>query len=1024
MRTRLDLSDPRSLCSNYIAELETGAEWGALGESLTSLTLSNNQLVALGPGALAALRRLARLELDGNRLRALAPRALPPGLALLRLDDNLLPAAPCAALAALPRLRHLHLRANRLRAQSRVACAPSGARLDSVDLGQNELDDGFELRLGGQSRPRRLVLDLNDFTAIPAFALAGGLQRLSMSHNRLGAVSEAAVRALGVDLERLELDHNELAVLPAGVRGLGRLRHLSLAYNRLREAPDLPPRLRYLSLAGNFLAEFPAGLDALAPGSLAHLELGYNRIVRVHAASFGAWAGALVTLGLRGNRIAQLAGDAFPAALPLRELELGFNELYHVDRGALAGLTSLRALELSSSLLSGEFPLAAPAGSLTWLTVDNNNVHYLSAEDLQNFPSLEYLNLEFNKIVEFPSATNDANCSYRLKELRLAYNYVSEIGGEFLSELSELQSVDLSYNRLHNVSARSFTNLRELVYLSLVGNVIEYIADGAFRDLPRLEILDLQENSLVEFSTGCLMNVSNEETELSVNVSRNRISSLVGGIPVLINILDLSHNSLESLSKAFFDSLGPHLRQLLVAHNRLTQVEGLAGAGGLPGLQVLGLQHNNISAVKRRAFSDTPALQVLDLSHNRLAQLSGEQFQALRRLRHLRLRDNELRAIPRDALRHTVLEHLDLGANRLAALPAAALAAVGFTLRRLDLADNRLERLDAAALRATPFLLELDLARNALTVLPDNALVGLPRLRALDLSRNALEANYRELLHSVPRLRRLALAGAGLRVAPPLPLRDLVELDLADNRIAALREPDLRALAALRALDLAGNALTSLQPAAWAALPRLVSLDLSRNPIVRVSRGSLEGLGRLRRLRLADLRHLEALEPRALRPLPALRSLVVDSPAGRGATLASLAAEAPGLEELAVLVREDTLDDQLVGVRAPRLRALELSGAELRHVSARAFTSLGAQRALALRLTRTRVATLPAGLVRPLARVPHLALDLSDNELVALSPAVLYPNLTGWNRLATKLLPGEYRTRRGRPAERERNIIY
>lgn len=958
-----------------------------------------------------ALRRLARLELDGNRLRVLAPAALPPALALLRLDHNLLPAAPCAALAPLLRLRRLHLRANLLAVACPAYPPAARARIDELDLSQNELDDGFEPHLGADWRPRRLALDMNRFTAVPGFALGGGLQRLSMCHNRLGALLEGALRALADHLERLELDHNELVALPAAVRDLGQLRHLSLAYNRLRDAPDLPPRLRYLSLTGNFLGAFPAGLGSLTPGSLARLELGYNRITRVTADAFGAWAGALVTLGLRGNRIAVLAADAFPPALPLRELELGFNELQQVSRAALVPLTELRALELSSTLLSGEFPLPAPVPTLTWLTMDNNNVHYLSAEDLQNFPALEYLNLEFNKIIEFPSELNYANRSCRLRELRLAYNYVSVIRGEFLTTLSELQSVDLSYNRLRNVTARNFYDLEDLVYLNLAGNFIEYIADDAFRNLIRLEILELQENSLVELSTACLVNVSNDEADLSVNASYNKITTLVGGRLATISVLDLSHNLLESLSRSFFDSVGPHLRQLFLAHNRLTQVEVLASAG-LPALQVLTLRHNNISVVRRRAFSDTPALQLLDLSHNRLAQLSAEQFHALRRLRLLRLRHNELRTLPRDALRHTVLEHLDLTSNAFATLPAAALAAVGFTLRRLDLAYNHLERLDAAALRATPFLLELDLAHNALTVLPDNALVGLPRLRVLDLSRNALEANYRELMHSVPRLRRLALNGAGLRAAPALPTADLADLDLSDNLIAALRGPDLRALAALRSLDLSGNALTSLQPAAWAALPRLASLELSRNPLVCVTRGAFEGLGRLRRLRLERVRHLEALEPRALVPLRALRELAVDS-SGGGATLAELAAAAPGLEALSVRVREAVLDAQLTGLRAPRLRELELSGAALRRVEAGAFASLGVQRALVLRLTRTRVSSLPDGLARPLARVPHLALDLTDNELVSLAPSVLYPNLTGWSRLATKLLPGEYTTRVG-----------
>ncbi|KPJ18286.1 Chaoptin [Papilio machaon] len=1000
-----------NLQNNLIAEIDPQMEWVFLSDSLSSLLLSNNQLSYIREGTLTSLRQLAQLELDGNRLRHIEANSLPASLALLRLSANLLSTVPCAALASLTRLRHLHLRNNALAATftANRSCRAEGYRIDSLDLSHNDLTDNFQFAFTQGLQLKQLALDLNDFTSIPSFVFeCGRIEKLSISYNELSHLSETAILTLKRDLERLELDNNEITSLPRSMQELTRLRHLSLSYNELREVPWLPPQLRYLSLAGNYLEGFPLSLNTLEPATLRYLDIGYNRITHVTSEWFGPWSGALSTLNVRGNRISHLTGDAFPAALPLTELVFSFNDLYYVEASAFANLTSLRVLELSSTLFSGEVPAGPAFQNLKWLTLDNNNIHFFSSNDMKYYSSLEYLNLDFNKLLEFPSQMFETITSYRLKELRLSYNYISRVNPVFLTSLSDLHSLDLSYNRVHNVSERTFSKLTSLIYLSLVGNDIEIIANNAFSDLPKLEILDLQENNLVEFSTRFFRNVSNEESNFSINVSHNMISLLVGGPNVSISILDLSHNLIETVSRSFFESFSKHVRQILLSYNRLVHVDA-SGFGHLPRLLNLDLHHNNISTIRRKSFAELVSLQILDLSDNRLNQLSVEQFYNLQKLRHLRLESNEIRALPRDCFKNTLLESLELGNNRLALFPSTALAQVGFTLRRLHLPANRLEHLDAAMFHEIPFLHELNLAHNALTVLSDNTFSGLSRLQLLDLSYNYIKTNYKELFHNLPRLRRLAMAGIGLRTIPHMPLVNLTELNLNNNLITSYQEIDVRHLADLRALDLARNHITTLRPAMWAALPRLAALDVSSNPIVRITSGAFDGLHRLLHLRLDNLQNLEAVEPRAFRTLVSLRSLALESPAGRGrgaATLADITAAVPCLEALTVVVRVTALEAQLLGVRAPRLRLLEVRGGTMRRVAANAFSALGRQRALTLRLSGTGVSALPAGLARPLARVPHLALDLSDNRLVSFSPATLYPNLTGWNRLATKLLPG------------------
>ncbi|CAH2106861.1 unnamed protein product [Euphydryas editha] len=996
-----------NLQNNYISDLDPKMDWGGLAESLTSLSLSNNHICILREDTLSSLRHLVQLELDGNRLRQIDAGALPPSLALLRLSDNLISDLPCRALMLLPRLRHLHLRNNILQPTSNTSCRSERSKIDSLDLSHNELTDSFYFEFFHHLQLKHLVLDLNDFTTVPSFVLdCGRLEKLSMSYNNLQYISDSTLHSLKHTLERLELDHNELTKLPESIRELGRLRYLSLDYNLLEEVKVLPPNLHSLSLAGNFISSFPTSLKDLAPSTLSYLDLGYNRISSISVDLFGAWSEGLTTLSLRGNRLAQLTLGTFPP-LPLRELVLSFNDLYYVEAGVFTNLTYLRILELSSALFSGDISTRSSLETLTWLGLDNNNIHFISSDDMQNFPSLEYLNLDFNKIIEFPSEVTKTNGSFKLKELRLSYNYISKVNAEFLEILIELQSVDLSYNRMNNISERSFCNLLNLVYLSLAGNVIEFIADEAFADLPKIEVLDLQENNLVEFSTKCFTNVSSTDTDFAVNISYNKIVSLVGGRAVPINILDLSHNLIEAISRDFFKSLGNHLRQIFLSHNKISSIDNSA-FGSLPYLSVLNLQENDISVIKRRAFSDMPSLQILDLSQNRIQQLSVEQFHSLHRLKLLRLDKNKLRALPRDVFKNTVLEYLDLSDNQLNLFPSSALAQVGFTLRRLELSRNRIEYLDAAMFHATAFLHELGLSHNALTVLSDNTLAGLPRLRRLDLSNNSIKTNFKELFHNAPRLRRLSLASIGLKSTPHLPLANLTELNLSGNYIASYSESDVRYLSNLRALDIGGNKFTSLRPAMWMTLPQLISLDVSRNPIVRIQRGLFDGLDRLLYLRMDNLRNLETIEPRAFRALISLRSLTFESPTGdtREVPIAEVVSASPNLEAMVVEIRRESLDSQFLALRAPKLRSLEVSGMAMQHVASHAFTALGRQRALSLRLTNSAVSVLPPGLARPLVRVPHLTLDFTNNHLVSFGPAVLYPNLTGWNRFATKLLPG------------------
>ena len=127
-------------------------------------------------------------------------------------------------------------------------------------------------------------------------------------------------------------------------------------------------------------------------------------------------------------------------------------------------------------------------------------------------------------------------------------------------------------------------------------------------------------------------------------------------------------------------------------------------------------------------------LLLLDVSGNRLAAFPAAALAALPNLWSLQLRGNRIDAPPA-GLKHPALRLLDLSGNRLAALPANALS--GFTgLRRLRLSGNALATLPGGAFAGLGSLRALRLDGNRLADLPAGLFAGLGALEELHLHGN------------------------------------------------------------------------------------------------------------------------------------------------------------------------------------------------------------------------------------------------------------------------------------------------
>ncbi|KAJ2945942.1 hypothetical protein O0L34_g4860 [Tuta absoluta] len=568
-----------NLQNNNIAQLGTDVNWHHLEETLTSLSLSNNQITQLKSQALSSLYHLVQLDVEGNHLRFISTDAFPSSLTILKLSNNFLHEISCDLLSNLPRLQSVHLRHNSITFSKNSTCSDNKTKkIEKLDLSNNKVNDTTEIFLLREVQIRQIILDFNELTIIPKLVYVNNrVERFSVSFNKLSYIHRDVFASLKNSLERFEVEHNKLSQLPESLAQVVRLRHLSLAYNRLEEAPSLPPRIQTLSLAGNFLTAIPSTLQTLEPGSIRYLDLSYNRISNLLPNEFLDWSTSLGTINLRGNRISQIYKNVFPATMPVKEINLSFNDLYYVHPQSFSNVTgSLHVIESSATLFSGYFPFEIDEGleNLGWLAFDNNDFHILKLSDVAAFPYLKYLNLDYNRIVDI--VVNSHNISIPLSDLRVAYNFIGVIHSKTFANMPDLRNLDLSYNRINNLTKYSFTNLPNLRYLSLAGNIIDSMEAEALANLPRLEVLELQGNNFTYLSLSSFYNVSSEDITFTFNVSRNHIRYIDGEAKLPVNIFDGSYNDMQEVPNDFFIAIETSVRQIILSHNKLIHVSSEA----------------------------------------------------------------------------------------------------------------------------------------------------------------------------------------------------------------------------------------------------------------------------------------------------------------------------------------------------------------------------------------------------------------------------------------------------------------
>lgn len=226
--------------------------------NLERLDLSRNNITSsgIGPKAFKVLKKLMRLNMDGNNLVHI-PSELPSTLEELKINDNNLQAIDEESLSDLNQLVTLELEGNNL------------SEINVNPLAFKSLKSLSYLRLGK-----------NKFRIIPQ-GLPASIEELYLENNQIEEITEICFNHTR-KINMIVLRYNKIEesrIAPLAWINQENLESIDLSYNKLYHVPSyLPKSLLHLVLIGNQIERIPGYVFGHMEPGLEYLYLSFNRL--------------------------------------------------------------------------------------------------------------------------------------------------------------------------------------------------------------------------------------------------------------------------------------------------------------------------------------------------------------------------------------------------------------------------------------------------------------------------------------------------------------------------------------------------------------------------------------------------------------------------------------------------------------------------------------------------------------------------------------------------------------------------
>ncbi|XP_052892198.1 leucine-rich repeat-containing protein 15-like [Anopheles moucheti] len=262
-----------------------------------------------------------------------------------------------------------------------------------------------------------------------------------------------------------------------------------------------------------------------------------------------------------------------------------------VDHTILAKLTpSITYLVVNDSAQVRSIILPGNS-SIENLFLVNTRVSAIRFEDNDVLYVLSIEKARLNHIP--PTLTNLKNLSY----VKINHTPLQELDLSIFCNLRRLQIINLNHNQIHRITGQQYANCGSLlVEMWMADNRLKRIDPNVFVQLGKLESVTLSGNLIHTFS-GSFQNTPLCELALSYN---------------LLPTLDLCKWSLM-----------PCVTALFMEWNKLTHVPMCLER--MPNLDVINLEHNQLSNVAIDVFKELKQLRYLRLSNNPIITFTMHQ---------------------------------------------------------------------------------------------------------------------------------------------------------------------------------------------------------------------------------------------------------------------------------------------------------------------------------------------------------------------------------------------------------------
>ncbi|CAA9994424.1 unnamed protein product [Nesidiocoris tenuis] len=683
---------------------------------LELLDVSRNSIGNIAPGTFLALRHLKHLDLSVNTLRTDFKK-----LKLLDLSGNLLLNIEMASFAGLEEtLGELRLRGNRL---SSLPNKPMMLlKLTSLDLSHNHITD----------LPRT------------SFLMVSNLLSLNLSHNQqLSAIPSTLFHPL-TQLLHLDLSHCALKLLsPELLMKTVSLHTLSLRRNFIEELTEAAfqnlRNLTNLDLSQNVISNIRPGCFSHLP-SLKQLDLSGNKLTSFKGEFFltrRSNGTKLEYLDLSNNDLSYLFPSSFRVHPRLKKLIASRNRFSFFPAELVIGLNHLQTVDLSENMLKSleEFDFGR-LPRLRTLKLNSNLLESVSETAFHNSTQLQHIDLSMNKLERLGERTFQG--LGRLKWLNLADNLLAELPESIFerSKLRMLENVDLSNNLFEVPPLKSLQ--RQYFFLNSVN-----LSKNKIKDIPpddsimvNIKVLDLSFNNL---TAETVANVLGEpKTVRELNLAGTGIEYITRLETPFLHNLNLSYNQIASIPEKVFER--PTLLEVLdLSHNSISSISGTGGVWSkLKNLEVIDLSSNPINTIMQSDFEGLQSLKKLNISN--LEECSKIEKAAFKNL--VNLAELEAYNYPRlgyldvTGLLHSLpsLEHLDVEVKDAAIGSEQLSAAMNPRLHNLGIRGSRVKSISSSALAGLKSpRITVKVKDTSLNTLLPALLIPLPRSSKIDL---------------------------------------------------------------------------------------------------------------------------------------------------------------------------------------------------------------------------------------------------------------------------------------------------